>query len=137
VTRRAFALTLPVVLLGGALGGLARHAVDVYGPHEVFPWGTLLINVVGAVLLALLPALPPVQGHPWAPAFLGPGVLSGFTTLSAFSEQSRELAHTGHTGLAASYVALTVGAALAGALAVRHLTTPEQRALFHEEEGDE
>jgi CrcB protein len=125
------------VLLGGALGGLARHAVDVYGPHGLFPWGTFAVNLVGAVLLALLPGLRSVQRHPLAPAFLGPGVLGGFTTLSAFSEEARVLAHGGRLGLAAAYVVASLAASLAGVLAVRQLTTPYQRLAFHEQEGDE
>jgi CrcB protein len=137
VTRRALALTLPVVLLGGALGGLARHLVDVHGPHELFPWGTFLVNLTGSMVLALLPALRSVQRHPLAPAFLGPGVLGGFTTLSAFSEQSRALVAGGRPGLAAAYVVASVGASLAGVLAVRHLSTPYERLAFHEQEGDE
>jgi CrcB protein len=137
VSRRALAASLPVVLLGGALGGMARRAVDVYGPHEVFPWGTLLVNLAGSMLLALLPVLPLVQRHDLVPAFLGPGVLGGFTTLSAFSEQTRMLADGDHLDLAATYVVASVAACLAGVLAVRHLTTPAERAHFNDDEGDE
>ncbi len=137
MSHRALAATLPVVLLGGALGGLLRHAVDVTAPHEVFPWGTLVVNLAGSMLLALLPAVPLVQRHALAPAFLGPGVLGGFTTLSAFSEQTRILAAGDRLDLAAAYVAASVAACLAGVLAVRHLTTPAERAHFHDDEGDE
>ncbi len=137
MSRRALAAHLPVVLLGGALGGLARHAVDVHGPHEVFPWGTLLVNLAGSMLLALLPVLPLVQRHRLVPAFLGPGVLGGFTTLSAFSEQARMLAAGDRLDLAATYVVASVAACLAGVLAVRHLTTPAERAHFSDDEGDE
>ena len=91
MTRRALAATIPVVLLGGALGGTARYAVDVLGPQGLFPWGTLAINLVGAMLLALLPAFRFVHRHHTIPSFLGTGVLGGFTTLSAFSEETRAL----------------------------------------------
>ena len=137
MTRLALAATIPLVLLGGALGGVARYAVDVLGPDELFPWGTLAINVVGSMLLALLPAFRFVHRHHTIPAFLGTGVLGGFTTLSAFSEQARALVEGGHTDLAATYVVVSVGAGVAGALAVRHLTTPAERAEFHDDEGDE
>lgn len=137
MTRRALAATIPVVLLGGALGGTARYAVDVLGPQGLFPWGTLAINLVGSVLLALLPVFRFVHRHHTIPSFLGTGVLGGFTTLSAFSEEARALVHGGHSDLAAAYVVGSLGAGVAGVLAVRHLTTPAERAEFHDDEGDE
>ena len=79
MTRRALAATIPVVLLGGALGGTARYAVGVLGPHALFPWGTLAINLVGSLLLALLPVFRFVHRHHTIPSFLGTGVLGGFT----------------------------------------------------------
>lgn len=137
VTRRALAASILVVALGGALGALARHAVDVTWPVHSFPWGTLGINVLGSALLALLPAVRFVQRHHTIPAFLGSGVLGGFTTLSAFSEQTRVLVHDGHQTLAASYVVASVGAGLVAALVVRQLSTPVERAAFESDEGDE
>lgn len=137
MTRRALAASLVVVAIGGALGGMARHAVDVLWPVHTFPWGTLAINLVGAALLALLPSLRFVQRHHTIPAFLGSGVLGGFTTLSTFSEQTRVLAHEGHAALAASYVVASVGAGLVAVLVVRRLSTPAERAAFDADEGDE
>jgi len=137
VSRRALAASIVLVAIGGALGGVARHAVDVLWPEHSFPWGTLGINVAGSALLALLPALRIVQRHHTIPAFLGSGVLGGFTTLSAFSEQTRALVDGGHTGLAASYVVASVGAALVAVLVVRRLSTLVEWAEFEAEEGDQ
>jgi CrcB protein len=137
VSRPPFGLQLLVVLLGGALGGMARHAVDVSWTGGLFPWGTFTINVVGAALLASLPAIPGLQRHPLLPVLLGPGVLGGFTTLSAFSEQSRQLAGTGHAGIASTYVVGTFAAALLAVLVVRRTTTPAERVTFEDEGGDE
>ena len=89
MSRRALATSIVLVALGGSLGGVARHALDVLWPVGSFPWGTLAINLVGSALLATLPAVGFVQRHQLFPAFLGSGVLVGFITLSAFSEQTR------------------------------------------------
>ena len=89
------------------------------------------------MLLALLPAFRFVHRHHTIPSFLGTGVLGRFTTLSAFSEQTRALVQGSHSDLAAAYVVGSLGAGLAGVLAVRRLTTPAERAEFHDDEGDE
>ncbi len=99
---------LPWVALGGALGAMGRHGVDVLLPAGAgFPWGTLLINVVGSLLLALMPLSRFVRSRAWGPAFVG-----GFTTMSAFSEQTRALLAGGQSALALWYVMASVGLAL-------------------------
>lgn len=137
MTRPSFRLQLLVVLVGGALGAMARHTVDVTFSVGLFPWGTFGINVIGSAVLAGLPAVPAVQHRPLLPVLLGPGVLGGFTTLSAFSEQARQLTATGHATLAATYVVGSVAAALLAVIAVRRLTTPAERLAFEDEGGDE
>ena len=93
-------LTLAVAA-GGAAGALLRHAVDMADVADVadlgtaasggFPWPTLAVNVVGSFLLALLPAAAVVRRSPGWAAALGPGLLGGFTTLSAYAEDARRL----------------------------------------------
>lgn len=135
---RRFSTLLAVVAVGGAVGGLARHGVDVVLPAgDGFPVGTLLVNVVGAALLALLPAVPAIDRRPLLPPMLGTGVLGGFTTLSAFSEQSRALIDAGHTRTAATYVVASLGLALIAVLAVRGLATAAERTTFETEGGEE
>ncbi|MEI2820784.1 MAG: CrcB family protein [Marmoricola sp.] len=104
---------LPWVALGGAVGAMGRHGVDVLLPAGAgFPWGTLLINVVGSLLLALMPLSGFVRSRAWGPAFVGSGLLGGFTTMSAFSEQTRGLLASGQSALALWYVLASVGLAL-------------------------
>ncbi|MCW2758192.1 MAG: hypothetical protein JWO46_1938 [Nocardioidaceae bacterium] len=122
--------------VGGALGGLARHGLDVLYGATTFPWSTFTINVLGATVLALLPAIPAVERRPNLAVLLGAGFLGGFTTLSAFSEQTRLLVDTGHQALAATYVVGSLGAALVAVLVVRRLTTPGERDAFRDEGGD-
>lgn len=129
-------LALPAVMLGGALGAIARHGVDVLAPATELPWGTLAINVVGSALLALLPTLAVVRRRPLLAVGLGAGVLGGFTTMSAFADQTRDLLASGRATLAAAYVALSVAGSLLAVLAVDRLSTPASRHEVADEGGD-
>ena len=111
-----------LVAVGGALGALLRHTVDVVAPHGLFPWPTLAINVVGSFALGALPLLSVVRRSPRVAATLGPGVLGGFTTVSAWAGQTRDLAAGGHAPTAGAYVALTLAAGLGAAALGQHLS---------------
>ncbi len=120
---------LTVVALGGAVGALLRYGLSTALPDgaDGFPWTVFTVNVVGCALLALLPALGVVRRHALLPPLLGAGVLGGFTTLSAYAEQSRALAADGHLALAATYVVGTLSAALLAIAGVSGLTTTAAR----------
>jgi CrcB protein len=105
------ATTWLAVAAGGALGSVARFwlaavMTALTGPR--FPWGTLLINVLGSFVIGLIAALtltPERIGmHPDLRIFLMVGVCGGFTTFSAFSLQTLELLQTGDAWSAAGYV---------------------------------
>ncbi len=113
---------LLLVALGGALGATLRHAVDVLGPHGLLPWPTLAVNVVGAFALGALPLVGAVRRSPRLAAALGPGVLGGFTTVSAWAGQTRALGADGHVGMAGLYVLATLGAGLGAAACGRRLS---------------
>ena len=109
------AATWLAVAAGGAIGSLARFwlaaaMTALTGPR--FPWGTLLINVVGSGIIGLVAAvtLPParVAMHPDLRVFLMVGVCGGFTTFSAFSLQTLELVQSGDIWPAAGYIAGSV-----------------------------
>ena len=117
---------LAAVAAGGAVGALARWSVGAAVPTgDGFPWSTFVVNVVGCFLLALLPTLLLVRARPLLLLALGPGVLGGFTTLSAHAEEARALAADGRTGLAAAYVLGTLGACLLAVAAARLRDQPE------------
>lgn len=113
---------LALVALGGAIGAIARYGVWgwIQGAAGTgFPWGTLVVNVVGSFLLGLLVAV--FQGAAVAPetrAFLTVGVLGAFTTFSTFSYETVLLAQEGYWARAAAYsggsLAVGVLAVLAG-----------------------
>ena len=98
------------VAVGGAIGSLARFwlaaaMADLTGPR--FPWGTLLINVLGSLLIRAIAGLTltpdRIAMHPSFRIFLMTGVCGGFTTFSAFSLQTLELMQDGDLGPAFGY----------------------------------
>ena len=107
------------VAAGGACGAVVRYAATQAQPDgSGFPWTTFAINVVGSALLAGLLLLPLARRSTVWAAALGPGVLGGFTTFSATSEQARSLLADGRTGLAAAYVVGTLAAGLVAVVLV-------------------
>lgn len=112
---------LVAVAAGGALGAVLRWSVGGAVPTgDALVVAILVVNVVGSFALAAVPALPVVRRRPLLLLGLGPGLLGGFTTLSAASEQTRSLLDAGRVLSAAAVVALTlVGSLAAVALARR------------------
>jgi fluoride exporter len=103
------------VAIGGALGSVARFwlgnaMVMVMGSE--FPWGTLLINILGSFIISFFGMLTgsadrfPVPYE--ARIFVMVGICGGFTTFSSFSLQTIELAYAGQAGRAGIYVAISV-----------------------------
>lgn len=119
--RHTGAAGLVVVAVGGAVGALLRLGVDTAAPDSLFPWPTLAINVVGAFVLGVLPALAVVRRSRTVALLVGPGVLGGFTTVSAWAGQVRRLADDGHAGLAGLCLLVTLAAGLAAAALGQHL----------------
>jgi CrcB protein len=117
-----------VVFLGAGIGGALRHGVNLASTRLFglgFPFGTLMVNVVGSLAMGLLAGYfayrTGVPQH-WR-LFLTTGVLGGFTTFSAFSLDAALLVERHTYGLAAAYVAVSVAvslAALFAGLAVFH-----------------
>lgn len=128
-----------VTAAGGAIGAVGRWGLTDVFPVAAghFPWTILLINVVGSGLLASLPLLAVVRSRPWVGLLLGPGILGGFTTMSAASTDTFLLLDRGHLVLALAYCLGTLAAALLAVLAVDRLTTAGQRHDFESTGGDE
>lgn len=117
-----------LVAAGGALGAVARYGVSVQaarllGPER--PWGTLLINVLGSLLMGLLAGRLALQSGSGEGVrlFLGVGLLGGFTTFSAFSLETVALLERREWATAALYVGgsvvLSVAALALGLALVR------------------
>ena len=131
-------VALAAASAGGVLGALARWGLSERFPTTSgFPTTVFWINVAGCALLAALPAVPAVRRTPWLGVFLGTGVLGGFTTMSAASEQTVVLLDGHHAATAFTYCGGTLVAALVAVWVVDRWTTPIQRAQLERDEGDE
>jgi CrcB protein len=108
-----------VIFLGAGIGGLARYGVGIWTQGVVgpgFPWGTLLVNISGSLLLTFLYVLlEGTAGSPEWRAFLGIGFCGGYTTFSAFSYESMRLLQDGEWQQAILYIVGSVVLSLAGA----------------------
>jgi fluoride exporter len=102
-----------IVFLGAGIGGALRHgfnlaAVRLFGFG--FPYGTLIVNVLGSLLMGLLAGYFAFRtGIPQhMRLFLTTGVLGGFTTFSAFSLDAALLMERHAYWSAAAYMAGSV-----------------------------
>lgn len=96
-------MTLALVLVGGALGAVCRFLVDravTARQRGSMPWGTLIVNVAGSLLLGLLAGASAgsaaggvVPG--WLGALVGTGFCGALTTYSTFSYETVRLAGVG------------------------------------------
>ena len=102
-----------LVTLGGAIGSGARYLVSNWA-HAVlgaaFPFGTLMVNVVGSFLICAVMHLGVVADviSPGLRLFLTTGILGGFTTYSAFDHETFRFAQQGAYAQAALYVGATL-----------------------------
>lgn len=105
-------------MLGGALGAAARAGLvwpfQADGGPFVVAVVTLGINVVGSGMLGVVVGALGTR-HPSARAFLGTGILGGFTTYSAFAVQAATLAPAAPWfALLLALVSLLAGVAASG-----------------------
>lgn len=125
-------MTLAYVALGGALGALARYGISgwVYDHMgESFPWGTLVVNLVGCLALGLV--IRWLQVSAVAPAvrpFLTIGLLGAFTTFSTFSYETVALLQEGQWVRAGLYAGGSVALGLMAMVAGMALATLFARA---------
>jgi CrcB protein len=120
---------LLMVGLGGAtgsilrywLGGLVQHRLEATG----FPMGTLAVNLLGCLAIGCLAALVESR-HAFSPdlrLLLGAGLLGGFTTFSAFGNETLSLLRAGHSAMATINIVANVMLGLALAAGGRFATS--------------
>lgn len=107
-----------VVLLGGALGSIARYALAgwIASKSNAFPWGIFAVNALGCFLMGwfygvtssngALPVTPAIR------AFLMIGLCGGFTTMSSFTLQTVLLAMENRPYSALLNIGLSLAAGL-------------------------
>ncbi len=103
---------LLLVALGGAAGSVLRHLLSA---AVGFPWGTLMVNVIGSFTIGFLWVV--LAGRLPGHALLVTGFLGGFTTFSAFSLDTLRLIEMGQSGQAVAYGSASVGLSLAACAA--------------------
>ncbi len=112
--------TLPLLLavaVGGALGAMARYVLSEWAQLRwglQFPWGTLIVNLLGCFALGLVYGLlETVEISAALRPAVTVGFLGAFTTFSTFSYETLLLVEGGQALRAAGYVALSVAVGLA------------------------
>jgi CrcB protein len=109
-----------LVAFGGAVGSVGRYGFALWvarltGPG--FPFGTVIINIVGSFVIGWFAELTAAYGrHPAGEpvrALVMAGLCGGFTTFSAFSLQTIDLLRAGQTTRAVANVAGSVVLCLA------------------------
>lgn len=106
---------LGLVAIGGALGSVARAVAGAAIPAGRLPWGTIVVNIAGCLLIGWLLGhfAAPTPENARAQSFWVLGVCGGFTTFSSFSWQTLEQMQKGNWGAAAANVLLSVAFCLA------------------------
>lgn len=106
--------------LGSALGGMGRYwcsGVIARAFGETFPWGTIVVNVSGSLIIGFLVTLMSPDGRLLVPtdarAFLAIGLLGGYTTFSSFSLQTLNLVRDGEWLWATANIFLSLTLCLA------------------------
>jgi CrcB protein len=108
-----------LVAAGGALGSIARYALSSAATAAfgaAFPWGTLLANVSGCLLIGAVAGWSgphgPLVASPLARNLVMIGFCGGYTTFSAFGLQTLELVQAGDVARAGANVFVSLAACL-------------------------
>lgn len=107
-----------IVFIGAGLGGMLRHAVGLASLKWLgsgFPYGTLIVNVVGSLLMGLAAEYWALKsGLPQSARLLiTTGFMGGFTTFSTFSLDTALLYERGQVWMAAGYALISVVVSIA------------------------
>jgi fluoride exporter len=102
------------IAVGGALGSMARFFVSSAFARlvgEAFPWGTIIVNISGCLLIGILATVSGPDGRlevaPDFRQFLLIGICGGYTTFSSFSLQTLNLIRNGEMMGAAGNAAVS------------------------------
>jgi len=119
-------MNVVVICVAGGVGSLTRFIVDGLVRSRLgrrFPWGTIVINMSGALLLGVITALATKQDVSASQKLvIGTGFCGGYTTFSTASFEAVRLLEEKRVGAALLHVVanigLTVGAATLALLVV-------------------
>jgi fluoride exporter len=110
--------TLLVFIFGG-IGSVLRYAIGILSINcfgLAFPWGTLIVNIIGCTLIGILARVMPLpqNGGIELRLIFMTGLCGGFTTFSAFTLDAANLYMRGETGLSIAYITASVVLSLFG-----------------------
>jgi CrcB protein len=92
-----------LVMLGGAIGSAARYLVSHFSSeatqHHGFPYGTLIVNLVGSFIVGYVLTWSADHTHDRWRLLMATGFCGGFTTFSAFAYETVAYWHTGQAFL--------------------------------------
>lgn len=107
---------LILVALGGSIGAVFRYLISIFMIQvfgSSFPFGTLLVNVLGSFLMGVIYALGQMSHiSPELKALIGVGLLGALTTFSTFSNETLLLMQEGDWLKAALNVVLNLSLCL-------------------------
>ncbi|HJQ24767.1 MAG TPA: fluoride efflux transporter CrcB [Blastocatellia bacterium] len=119
-------IRLLLVGTGGFIGSILRYLLSGFVQQSSksvgFPYGTLAVNIFGCLVIGLLSQLAETRGvfTTESRAFVFVGLLGGFTTFSAFGNETLNLWRDGETLLAlyniGGHLVCGLGAVWAGRL---------------------
>jgi CrcB protein len=97
---------------GSFIGGVLRYLLTQFIQAKIatsFPYGTLAVNILGCFFIGVVFGFADKGNlsNEWK-LFLATGLLGGFTTFSAFSNETLALLRDGQTGSAFLYIAASV-----------------------------
>ena len=104
-------MNLFLVAIGGAFGACSRYLmieiITLLHKGSSFPWGTILVNIIGSFLMGVLHFF--LTNHlnsltPQMRLLLATGILGGFTTFSSFSLDTFRLISAGQFTTAFTYI---------------------------------
>ncbi len=98
--------------LGSFIGGITRYLISLSIHQRIlssFPFGTLTVNILGCLLIGIVFGLADRgnMSQEWR-LFLATGILGGFTTFSAFSNETVGMLRDGQFIHASAYIAASV-----------------------------
>ncbi len=103
------------IAIGSALGGMARYwcsgvAARLVG--ETFPWGTIVVNILGSFIIGFFATLTGPDGRVYVGSlgrqFVMIGICGGYTTFSSFSLQTLNLMNDGEWSRAGANIVVSV-----------------------------
>ena len=110
---------LALICLAGAVGTGTRYLIALWAAQRfgsAFPYGTLIVNIVGCFAIAgVMHAALTLSWPPALRSAITIGFIGGLTTYSSFNYETRRLFAAGAPGAAAANAIATIaGAFVAG-----------------------